>query len=405
MPTTSGKIGHKELAKLRQRRDIVWDGQLKGFGARRSENFITFMLMYRTREGRQRWYTIGRYGSPWTPDTARDEAKRLLYEVARGGDPAEVKIKARRAETVEDLCEQYMEEAASGLLRIRGGRQKKASTLKGDRSRIDCHVVPILGKRSVAAVTQQDIDDFMLEVARDSGKPTASRTVGMLGAIFQYAVKRKMRPDNPVRGVERFADHNRKRRVTNEEYAAIGAAIRSSAVWPAVPAAAKFLALTGWRSGEALNLRRADVDFARGTAILGDTKTGRSIRPLSHRAIEVLKDVRTAGDLFFVTPTGRKFDSSYFTNLFRALLGGIADDVTPHVLRHSFASLANDLGFTDATVGALLGHVGTTMTSRYQHSSDPVLLKAADAVADATAALMGDKAPQGAVVPIRSAVS
>ena len=58
MPTTSGKIGHKELAKLRQRRDIVWDGQLKGFGARRSENFITFMLMYRTREGRQRWYTI-----------------------------------------------------------------------------------------------------------------------------------------------------------------------------------------------------------------------------------------------------------------------------------------------------------------------------------------------------------
>ena len=97
--------------------------------------------------------------------------------------------------------------------------------------------------------------------------------------------------------------------------------------------------------------------------------------------------------------------SSYFTNLFRTLLGGIADDVTPHVLRHSFASLANDLGFTDATVGALLGHVGTTMTSRYQHSSDPVLLKAADAVADATAALMGDKAPQGAVVPIWSAVS
>ena len=41
----------------------------------------------------------------------------------------------------------------------------------------------------------------------------------------------------------------------------------------------------------------------------------------------------------------------------------------------------------------------------YQHSADPVLLKAADAVADATAALMGDKAPQGAVVSIWSAVS
>src|SRR5262245_43159286 len=124
----------------------------------------------------------------------------------------------------------------------------------------------------------------------------------------------------------------------------------------AVPAATKFLALTGWRSGEALTLRRADVDFGRRTAILGDSKSGRSIRPLSHRAIEVLKNVRTTGDLFFVAPTGRKYDSAYFTNLFRALVGDMADDVTPHVLRHSFASLANDLGFTDATVGAMLGH-------------------------------------------------
>src|SRR5262245_15935492 len=404
MPTASGKIGHKELTKLHQRGAIVWDGQLKGFGARRSENFITFVLMYRTREGRQRWYTIGRYGSPWTPDTARDEAKRLLYEVARGGDPAEVKTKARDAETVEDLCKQYMEEAESGLLRIRGGREKKVSTLKGDRSRVDCHIVPRLGRRSVAAVAQQDIENFMLEVAQDVGKPTASRAVGLLGAIFQYAVKRKVRPDNPVRGVERFAGQQRKRRPTDEEYAALGAAIRAANGWPAVLAASKFLALSGWRSGEALTLRRADVDFGRRTAILDDTKSGRSVRPLSYRAIEVLKGVRTTGDLFFVTPTGRKIDSGYFTNLFRTLVGG-PDDITPHVLRHSFASLANDLGFTDATVAAMLGHVGQTMTSRYQHSADAVLLKAADTVADATAALMGDEAPQGAVVSIWSAVS
>jgi hypothetical protein len=42
----------------------------------------------------------------------------------------------------------------------------------------------------------------------------------------------------------------------------------------------------------------------------------------------------------------------------------------------------------------MLGHVGQTMTSRYQHSADAVLLKAADAVADETARLMGDASPQ-----------
>jgi integrase len=87
--------------------------------------------------------------------------------------------------------------------------------------------------------------------------------------------------------------------------------------------------------------------------------------------------------------------------MFRALVGDLPEDVTPHVLRHSFASLAADFGFADATVAALLGHVGQTMTSRYQHSADAVLLKAADAVADETARLMGDAPAQGAVVPLR----
>jgi hypothetical protein len=45
-------------------------------------------------------------------------------------------------------------------------------------------------------------------------------------------------------------------------------------------AAIRFLLLSGWREGEALSLKRADVDTERQHAILGDTKTSRSIRPL-----------------------------------------------------------------------------------------------------------------------------
>jgi integrase len=39
-------------------------------------------------------------------------------------------------------------------------------------------------------------------------------------------------------------------------------------------------------------------------------------------------------------------------------------DVTPHVLRHSFASIANDLGFTEVTIAALVGHAKGSVTSR-----------------------------------------
>jgi len=74
-----------------------------------------------------------------------------------------------------------------------------------------------------------------------------------------------------------------------------------------------------------------------------------------------------------------------------AKLGGLPADVTPHVLRHSFASLAADLGYSEPTIAALVGHTGRSVTSRYMHAADAVLLAAADAVADKTAELMGDE--------------
>jgi hypothetical protein len=82
------------------------------------------------------------------------------------------------------------------------------------------------------------------------GKGTATRTVGLLGAIFAYAVRYRMRPDNPVHGVMRFADGRRGRRLQDEEYAALGEALRkadAAGMWPPAVAATRFLALTGWR--------------------------------------------------------------------------------------------------------------------------------------------------------------
>jgi integrase len=58
-------------------------------------------------------------------------------------------------------------------------------------------------------------------------------------------------------------------------------------------------------------------------------------------------------------------------------------------LRHSFASLAGDLGYSEPTIAALIGHKGRSITSRYVHSAVAVLLAAADAVADRTRELMG----------------
>lgn len=403
---------------------IDWDAAVPGFGARRQKSeAVSYVLFYRTKEGRQRWLTIGRHGAPWTPETAREEAKRLLGGVVGGADPAAEKKAARKAATVTELCDLYWTDAEAGRLLTRRQAPKKASTLLTDKGRIEKHIKPLLGRLSVIAVTREDVDGFMHSVAEGKtagtsktakkrglsnvrgGKGTASRTVGLLGAIFSYAVRHRMRPDNPVRGVVRFADGKRERRLTDDEYKALGAALRQAeadGIWPAAVAVARFLTLTGWRSGEALGLRWDELDLARRTATLLDTKTGRSIRPLSYAACDVLRGLTRSGELVFPATRG---DGRMLG--FPKLWGRIAErgkltaDVTPHVWRHSFASLAGDLGYSEPTIAALIGHKGHTITSRYVHAADAVLLAAADAVADRTADLMGEGRKGAEVIPLR----
>ena len=91
------------------------------------------------------------------------------------------------------------------------------------------------------------------------------------------------------------------------------------------------------------------------------------------------------GDIVFASRSGATSIVGYRKMWLRiAKLG----DITPHVLRHSLASLAADLGYNEPTVASLLGHKTHSITSRYVHSADAVLLAAADAVVKATMKLM-----------------
>lgn len=403
---------------------IAWDSAVPGFYVRRQQSeAVTFGLFYRTEAGRQRFLTIGRFGAPWTPDMARDEARRLLGEVVKGRDPAGEKAARRKAVTVADLCSLYLADAQAGRLLVRGGKAKKPLTLASDRGRIEGHIIPLLGNFAVRAVTREDVEHFMHQVGEGAtaqqrktkprglsrvrgGRGVATRSIGLLGAIFAYAVEHRMRQDNPAHGIRKFAENKRERRLSDDEYPLLGKAIHAAteaAMWPPAVACARFLALTGWRSGEALALRWQDVDLARRTATLPDTKTGRSMRPLSHAACELLSTMPRIGNGALVFPASRGDGPMFgFKKFFGRIvaMGELAKDVTPHVLRHSFASLAADLGYSEPTIGALIGHKGTTITSRYVHSADAVLLAAADAVARRTAELMGEAEPAGDVVPL-----
>ena len=66
--------------------------------------------------------------------------------------------------------------------------------------------------------------------------------------------------------------------------------------------------------------------------------------------------------------------------------------VTPHVLRHTFASVAGDLGFSELTIAGLLGHSAHGITQRYVHL-DTALVVAADRVSMEITKMLGCQAP------------
>lgn len=409
------RIGMREIKAITPGQ-LVWDTAVTGFYARRQRTeAITYGVKYRTGDGEQRWATIGRHGSPWTPDTARAEARRILGDVARGEDPSRMKQEQRTAKTVAELCADYMADAETGKLSTRRGKPKRASTLETDRSRIAAQILPLLGSRKVASLTTDDIETFMHDViagkaARKQklgkhavsnvrgGTGAATRTLGLLGAIFAYAVRKRLRTDNPVRGIIRPADGRRDRRLSGDEYAKLSTGLEKRRAWPHALAAVRFLALTGWRSGEVTGLRWCEVDLDRRTARLQQTKTGTSLRPLSSQAVALLtaqrETVPDTGADALVFPASRGAGAmSGFPRIFQAVAkeGGLPRDVTPHVLRHSFASVAADLGFSEPTIAALIGHTGGGITRRYIHTADAVLLDAADKVAGEVARLMAQR--------------
>jgi integrase len=284
------KITLKTVAAL-PTNSIVWDTVIHGFNARRQfSETVTYSIIYRNADQAQRWHKIGHHGV-FTPELARQQARHILLAVATGQDPSAQRKALRNAITVAQLCDQYMEDMESG--RING---KKASTIATDKSRIENHIKPKIGKLKVITITQDQIELFMNELSQGS----ARRIIGLLSAIFTYAVKKKIRTDNPVRGIETPSDNKRTRRLSNGEYKQLWAAINGGAsLHPTVADIFLFLAVTGFRSGEAQLLKWAELDLERQCVNLSDTKTGKSVRPLSGAAIEIIRRQERKGEYVF----------------------------------------------------------------------------------------------------------
>jgi integrase len=376
---------------------FLWDSELRGFGVRVLPSGLkTFVLQYRNTADKERRIKLGRYGI-MTVEQAREDAKVKLGAIAKGEDPAEEPKEARPQTTVAEVCDWYLREAEAGRILGRRNRPIKASTLAVDKSRIETHIKPLLGDRLVESLRVVDVEGMQSDVvngktakprtggrggAATGGPGVASRCVSTLQSILSHAVRLDVIASHPSQGVRRLAGKKKKRRLSVAEIKKLGIAMRHAERIGEDRRALgviRLLLLTGFRISEGQGIERAWLNPDRGYVAFPDTKSDAQIRAIGPSAVNLLtsQPTRKGSPYFFPSDISDGHYTAATACLERVCASVGIEKVTPHTLRHTFGSVAGDLGFSELTIRALLGHASQSVTQDYVHIDEALKLAVA----------------------------
>ncbi|MPZ38783.1 MAG: DUF4102 domain-containing protein [Rhizobiales bacterium] len=400
------------LAVPAKGQEFLWDGELRGFGVRVIPSGLkTFVLQYRNTLGKSRRIKIGRFGI-MTVEAARELAKVKLGRVAEGIDPAEEPEATQDDITVEALCDWYLTEAEAGRILGRRNRPIKASTLAMDRSRINTHIKPLLGKRLVSNLRIVDIEGMQSDIVDGKtaaakrrpgrggvargGPGVAGRAVGTLQSILSHAARLDVIEKHPSQGARRLAGKKRQRRLGTAEIKRLGAALQygeRNGEHSTGLAVVRLLLLTGFRISEGQQMHRDWLHAEEGYVAFPDTKGDAQIRAIGPVAARhaASQPKKVGGPYLFPADVGDGAFTAGKACLERlcAMVG--ITDVTLHTLRHTFGSVAGDLGFSELTIAAMLGHAPQSVTQGYVHI-DEALKLAITRTSDTIAQLLNEGA-------------
>ena len=357
---------------------LVWDSDVVGFGVRRQRVAKIYLLKTRI-GGRQRWLTIGRHGSPWTPDTARREARRILGDVAGGDDPASARDANQQALSISPLCQKFLEQHADLKLRPR--------TVVVYRDILARFVIADFGQMRAQDLRRSDVARLHRDLANTPRQ--ANHMLAVVSKLYNWAKIEGYVPshsENPARDIEKYRESKRERYLSETELARLGKVLAESetegTASPYAIAALRLLIFTGARLSEILTLRWSDIDLERRLLRLPEGKTGPRDVYLSAPALEVLSALPRLSNNPYVIVGGKA--GSHIINLRKPWVrmrprAGL-DDVRIHDLRHSYASVGVSGGLSLPIIGKLLGHTQIGTTERYSHLADDPVRAANEAV-------------------------
>ena len=218
-----------------------------------------------------------------------------------------------------------------------------------------------------------------------AGAPaTVARKLAALSSFYRYALADGVVDRNPVETVARpniDADHSVTQGLTRDQAKALLAAARDDS--PRSHALVSLLMFTGIRVSEALNASTADYGHDTGHRTLTVQRKGGKVAKVAVPAPAVAalnaylntsgtELVTGAGGSLpiFTTTTGKPWNrSEVFRTIQRlARKAGIPGQISPHSLRHTFATIALDSGTALHDLQDSMGHADPRTTRRYDRA-------------------------------------
>jgi integrase len=372
-----------DALKPKAERHEVWEEGRTGLGMRVTPRGVkTLVFMYRF-GGKARRMTLGQFSRTPGAGISLATARRMLGEAREkldvGIDPGVKVVKerqvARAAETVKELVDLYLEKWA---------KPRKRSADEDERM-LRKDVVPLWGHRKAGDIDRGDVVALLDDIVNRGSPIAANRTLAVVRKVFNFALSRDIKgiAVNPCMGIGTPAPENeRRRRLSDAEILTFWHGLNGDDVNISKPLrlALRLQLATAVRKGEIVGASWSEFDLAeaRWTIPAERAKNGvEHLVPLNSLALSLLAELKqlqdgasgkNAGSRWLLpSPRGDKPITPESLNhaLHRNLPAIGLEDITPHDLRRTAASLMGKLKVLRFIISRCLNHVDSTVTGRY----------------------------------------
>ncbi len=354
---------------------------------------VVFALRFRA-YGRRRYVTLGGSWEGWTRARAQTELENIQADVRRGiwrpAEPPPV-VEPKGDPTFHEFASEWFEAHR---------REWRQNTVLDYHWQLSEHLLAFFAGHRLSQITVSEVDRYRNHKLAEGrlGATSINKTITRLAQILEVAVEYELIARNPAAGKRRRLRAAKPPAVWLDRAEHIQALLdaageldREARADRQVPRRVILATLVyaGLRIGELLDLRWADVDLAANQITVRASKTYAGIRqidvlPVLHAELAAHKaaSVHTApGDLVVPTGSGTRQNASNIRNrvLAKAVQRAnqrltergevpLPDHLTPHKLRHTYASLLVSLGVDPGAVMDQLGHTDPGFTLRvYRH--------------------------------------